>query len=183
MFNHKFRLFHIRRFLFFSYASAPLSKKLYWSNSGSGKVFQKLFPPTQSPGKEKKNDKEIEGRGVERNRKEKVKTAVLLLNPKTISKFCFLRMPKIRQQMRWTKGSRPSWRPLATKLGLCALPSMGFAVNFRFLDQKAARFSATFPGGNGLSMKNVHLDLRINSCSQYYLNNQERTGRFCRLGL
>ena len=30
---------------------------------------------------------------MERNRKEKVKTAVLLLNPK----FCFLRMPKIRQ--------------------------------------------------------------------------------------
>ena len=59
--------------------------------------YLKNFSLRNSPGKEKKYDKKIEGRGVERKRKEKVKTAVSLLNPKTISKFCFLRMPKIRQ--------------------------------------------------------------------------------------
>ena len=123
--------------------------------------------------KKRKNDKKIEGRGVETKRKEKVKTAVSLLNPKTISKFYFVRMPKIRQLRSWTKGSRPSSRPLAMRLGLWSeLPSIGFAGNFRFLDQKTARFSAKFPGANGLS-KNVHLDLRINS--QYDLNIKSRT--------
>ena len=43
------------------------------------------------------------------------------------------------------------------------------------------RFWAKFPGANGLSKKNVHLDLWINSCSEYDLNNQERTRGFCRL--
>ena len=43
------------------------------------------------------------------------------------------------------------------------------------------RFLAKFPGANGLSKKNVHLDLGINSCSEYDLNNQERTRKFCRL--
>ena len=71
-------------------------KKLCSSNSDSGKLFQKLFPPKQSPGKEK-NEKKSEGRGVERKRKGKVKTAVWLLDPKTIAKFCFLRMPKVRK--------------------------------------------------------------------------------------
>ena len=31
------------------------------------------------------------------------------------------------------------------------------------------RFWAKFPGANGLSKKNVHLDLWINSCSEYDL--------------
>ena len=47
----------------------------------------------------KKNDKKSEGSGVERKGKGKVKTAVSLLNPKTIWKFCFLRMPKICKLM------------------------------------------------------------------------------------
>ena len=116
-----------------------------------GSYFKNFFRRNKGQEK-KKDDKKSEGSGFEWKRKGKVKTAVSLLNPKTISKFCFLRMPKIRQLMRWTKGSRSSWRPLATKLGLSALPSMDFAVNSRFLEQKAARFSANFPGGNGLSM-------------------------------
>ena len=50
------------------------------------------------PSKRKKKwGKKSEKRGEERKRKVKVKTAVSLLNPKTISKFCFLRMPKLRK--------------------------------------------------------------------------------------
>ena len=37
--------------------------------------------------------KESEKRGKERKRKVKVESVVLLLNPKTMSTFCFLRMP------------------------------------------------------------------------------------------
>ena len=36
-------------------------------------------------------------KGEERKRKVKVKTAVSLLIPKTISIFCFLRMPELRK--------------------------------------------------------------------------------------
>ena len=42
----------------------------------------------------REGEKEREGGGEERKEKEKVKTAVSLLSPKTISKFCFLRMPE-----------------------------------------------------------------------------------------
>ena len=37
----------------------------------------------------------------EKKQKVKVKTAVSPLNPKTISKFCFLRMPELRKLMFW----------------------------------------------------------------------------------
>ena len=48
------------------------------------------------PSKRKKNrGKKNEKRGEERKRKVKVKTTVSLLNPKTIWKFCFLRMPEL----------------------------------------------------------------------------------------
>ena len=40
---------------------------------------------------------EKEKGGEERKRKVKVKTAVSLLNPKTIEKFCSLRMPELRK--------------------------------------------------------------------------------------
>ena len=41
--------------------------------------------------------KKSEKRREERKRKVKVKTAVSLLNPKTMSKFCFLRTPELRK--------------------------------------------------------------------------------------
>ena len=59
------------------------------SNLKIVKAFLRTFPtkmkPTKCSGKEK--------RGEERKRKVKFKTAVLLLNSKTISRFCFLHMP------------------------------------------------------------------------------------------
>ena len=107
------------------------------------KVIRKSFPSETKSRKAQKIGKKSEGRGVERKRREKVKTAVSLLNPKTISKFCFLRMCKIHELMNWTKGSQLSLRPLETRLGLrSTLPSLGFAVNFLFLNQKMARLAS-----------------------------------------
>ena len=107
------------------------------------KVIPKSFPSETKARKAQKSDKKSKGRGVERKRREKVKTAVSLLNPKTISKFCFLRMCKIHELMNWTKGSQLSLRPLETRLGLrSTLPSLGFAVNFLFLNQKMARLAS-----------------------------------------
>ena len=105
--------------------------------------YFKIFFRWNKGQEKKKNDKKSEGSGVERKRKGKVKTAVSLLNPKTISKFCFLRMCKIHELMNWTKGSQLSLRPLETRLGLrSTLPSLGFAVNFLFLNQKMARLAS-----------------------------------------
>ena len=107
------------------------------------KVIPKSFPSETKARIAQKTDKKSKGRGVERKRREKVKTAVSLLNPKTISKFCFLRMCKIHELMNWTKGSQLSLRPLETRLGLrSTLPSLGFAVNFLFLNQKMARLAS-----------------------------------------
>ena len=107
------------------------------------KVIPKSFPSETKARIAQKTDKKSKGRGVERKRREKVKTAVSLLNPKTISKFCFLRMCKIHERMNWTKGSQLSLRPLETRLGLrSTLPSLGFAVNFLFLNQKMARLAS-----------------------------------------
>ena len=47
--------------------------------------------------RKKKRGKKNKKRREERKRKVKVKTAVSLLNPKTKSKFCFLRMPELRK--------------------------------------------------------------------------------------
>ena len=63
------------------------------------KVIPKSFPSETKARKAEKTDKKGKGRGVERKRREKVKTAVSLFNPKTISKFCFLRMCKIHELM------------------------------------------------------------------------------------
>ena len=107
------------------------------------KVIPKSFRSETKARIAQKTDKKSKGRGVERKRREKVKTAVSLLNPKTISKFCFLRMCKIHELMNWTKGSQLSLRPLETRLGLrSTLPSLGFAVNFLFLNQKMARLAS-----------------------------------------
>ena len=48
--------------------------------------------------RKKKWGKKSEKRREERKRKVKVKTAVSLLNPKTMSKFCFLRIPEPRRR-------------------------------------------------------------------------------------
>ena len=61
--------------------------------------YFKIFFRRNKGQEKKKNYKKSEGSGVERKRKGKVKTAVSLLNPKTISKFYFLRMPKICKLM------------------------------------------------------------------------------------
>ena len=65
------------------------------------KAFLKTLPtkmkPTKCPAREKKWGKKSKKRGEERKQKVKFKTAVSLLNPKTISKFCFLPMPKLRK--------------------------------------------------------------------------------------
>ena len=61
------------------------------------KVIPKTFLSERKSRKTQEIDKKSELRGVERKRREKVKTAVSLLNPKT--KFCFLPMSKIRELM------------------------------------------------------------------------------------
>ena len=63
--------------------------------------------PTKCPAREKKMSKKSEKRGEpERKGKVKVKTAVLLLNPK----FCFLRMPELlhldQKAVKCTTGKR-----------------------------------------------------------------------------
>ena len=139
---------HVLFFPFFSYVNASFSKSAYFESrlfykSKKKKNCGHLIPTQESYFKnfflrkkvqeKKKNDKKSEGSGVERKRKGKVKTAVSLLNPKTISKFCFVRMPKIRKLMSCTKGSRPSSRP----------PFDGFCGKifafYMFLNQKMAR--------------------------------------------
>ena len=150
------------------------------------KVIRKSFPFETKARKAQKIDKKSKGTGVERKRREKVKTAVSLLNPKTISKFCFLRMCKIHELMNWTKGSQLSLRPLETRLGLrSTLPSLGFAVNFLFLNQKMARlaskpdFRRNSQGRMGQARRMCILILGL--IPEYDLNNQERTRKFCRL--
>ena len=64
------------------------------------KAFLKTFPTKWSPlntQQEKKNEERKVKKEGKRERKIKVKTAVSLLNPKLISKFCFLRMPELRK--------------------------------------------------------------------------------------
>ena len=146
------------------------------------KVIRKSFPFETKARKAQKIDKKSKGTGVERKRREKVKTAVSLLNPK----FCFLRMCKIHELMNWTKGSQLSLRPLETRLGLrSTLPSLGFAVNFLFLNQKMARlaskpdFRRNSQGRMGQARRMCILILGL--IPEYDLNNQERTRKFCRL--
>ena len=82
------------------------------------KAFLKTLPtkmkPIKCPAREKKKwGKKSEKRREERKRKVNVKTAVSLLNPKTMSKFCFLRMPELRKQIFciWIRRP-PSVRPM-----------------------------------------------------------------------
>ena len=66
------------------------------SNPKILKAFPKM-KPTKCQAKEKKWGKKSEKRGEEKKWKVILKTAVSLLNPKTITKFCFLHMPKLRK--------------------------------------------------------------------------------------
>ena len=92
--------------------------------------------PTKCPAREKKGGKKSEKRREERKRKVNVKTAVSLLNPKTISKFCFLRMPELRKVIFciWIRRA-PSVRPVNR-----------FVVSFSSLqhdsDQKTTRLAS-----------------------------------------
>ena len=74
------------------------------SNSKILKAFPKTIPSkvklNEFPAKEKKKwgkKSEFMKRRGKKNGKKKVKTAVPLFNPKTILKFCFLRMLKVRK--------------------------------------------------------------------------------------
>ena len=86
------------------------------------KAFLKTLPtkmkPTKCPAREKKQSgKKSEKRREERKRKVKVKTAVSLLTPKTISKFCFLRMPELRKLIFciWIRRPRSTCKPVCGK--------------------------------------------------------------------
>ena len=72
--------------------------------------------PTKCPAREKKNEaRKAKKEGRRETRKVKVKTAVSLLNPKTISKFCCLRMPELRKLMFCI------WNQKAAKCTTCKL--------------------------------------------------------------
>ena len=92
--------------------------------------------PTKCPAREKKGGKKSQKGGEERKRKVKVKTAVSLLNPKPISKFCFLRMPELRKLMFciWIKRLQS------------VQPVNGFVVSFSSLqhnsDQKTTQLAS-----------------------------------------
>ena len=95
----------------------------------------------------REGEKEREGGGEERKEKEKVKTAVSLLSPKTISKFCFLRMPEFGKVIfciwiRILRRSTISKRFVRTfKLSIARQRLGNCATSF-----KALRFLAKFPG-------------------------------------
>ena len=71
--------------------------------------------PTKFPARENKNEarKAKKESGEERKRKVKVKTVVSLLNPKTMLKLCYLRMPELRKLIfcMWIR-RLPSVRPV-----------------------------------------------------------------------
>ena len=92
------------------------------------KAFLKSIPtkmkPTKCPTRDKKKrGKKSEKRGEQRKRKVKFKTVVSLLNPKPISKFCFLCMPKLRKLIFCIWNRRP-WS---------VWPVNGFVVGFSSL--------------------------------------------------
>ena len=73
------------------------------------------------PSKRKKNEvRKSNKEGRRESEKLKVNTAVSLLNPKTISKFCFLRVPKLRKLIfcNWIRSPRS------------VRPANGFVVSF-----------------------------------------------------
>ena len=100
------------------------------------KAFSTKMKPTKCPANEKPWGNKSETRGEERKRKVKVKIAVSLLNPKTILKFCFLRMPELCKLIFciWIKIPR------------CVRPANGFLVSFSSLkhdsDQKTTRLTS-----------------------------------------
>ena len=118
-----------------------------------------------------KIDKKSEGSGVVRKRK---------FSKKKISKFCFLRMPKICRlifQIIQIKCFRyfelDTWH-LEKDREVHDLPWVSlFKAENGFTE---TRFSAKFRGASGLSKKDVHLDLPFNSCSDWDLNNKKGEG-------
>ena len=71
------------------------------------KTFPTKMKPIKCPAKENKMRQEKWKKREERKWKVKVKTPVSLLNPNTISKFCFLHMPELRKQIFCTRIRRP----------------------------------------------------------------------------
>ena len=117
-------------------------------------------------------------KGEERKQKVKVKTATMsLLNPKPISKFCFLCMPKLRKLIFCIWNRRP-WS---------VWPVNGFVVGFSSLehdsDQKTTRlaskcvFFVKIPRGEWviiigmwnvvLSFELIWLDLPMRHCDKF----------------
>ena len=75
------------------------------------------------PSKRKKMRQEKRKKRGGEKAKSKIKTAVSLLNPKTISQFCFLRMPELRKLMFCIWSRRPpSVRPV-NRFVVCFNPS------------------------------------------------------------
>ena len=119
--------------------------------------------PTKCPAREKKMRQE--------KRKVKVKTAVSLLNPKTMSKFCFLRMPELRKLIFciWIRRP-PSVRPVNR-----------FVVSFSSLqhdsDQKTTQLASKrvlkgqplSPAANGLS---TYVYTSSKNCIQTFLSTE-----------
>ena len=91
------------------------------------KAFLKALPTKMKPlnvqQEKEKWSKKSEKRRKERKRKVKVKTAVSLINARTISKFCFLRIPELRKLIFciWIR------RPRSVR------PVNGFVVSFSSL--------------------------------------------------
>ena len=87
--------------------------------------------PTKCParGKKMRQEKRKKRGGKERKRKVKVKTAVSLLNPKTILKFCFLRMPELHKLICCIWLRRPqSVRPVNREILWEIHPQGGFQL-------------------------------------------------------
>ena len=104
------------------------------------------------PSKRKKKwGKKSEKRGEERKRQVKVKTAVSLLNPKTISTFCFLHMPELRKliiilhlDQKAVKCTTCKWPTGKFKLFIARQWLVNHSTSFK------TRFLAKSPGENGL---------------------------------
>lgn len=117
------------------------------------------------PSRRKKWGKKSEERGEEITRKVNTKTAVSHLNLKTISEFCFLRMPEICKVIPYIP---PCIKYFAGERPRSAWPALGFVVSFRYLNQKMALLKRDLrrnsEGASGLSKNNVYLDLMFNHC-------------------
>ena len=154
---------HIWMITIYSFRLEKLQKKVQFPPN-SWNLSQKGLPPRQSPGKKSWWQKRRKW-GGKKSKGEKVKTALSLLNPKTISKFCFLRMPEICKVIPYIP---PCIKYFAGERPRSAWPALGFVVSFRYLNQKMALLKRDLrrnsEGASGLSKNNVYLDLMFNHC-------------------